>query len=56
MAADADRPADDPLEPELDAKEDQVLQREGLEEELMEEGDSEEGEHISDVQESRPHE
>ncbi len=40
---------DDPLEPELEEKGAQVLKREGLEEELMEE-ESEAGEEIGDVE------
>ncbi len=47
---------DDPLKPEREQKDAQVLDREGVEEELMQEGESEEGEDIADVQESRPHE
>ncbi|MDQ4132553.1 MAG: hypothetical protein M3179_04945 [Actinomycetota bacterium] len=47
---------DDPLESAREEKEAQVLRREGVEEELMEEGESDEGEEIADVQESRPHE
>jgi hypothetical protein len=48
--------ADDPLKPELDEKEAQVLQREGLEGELMDDDESEEGEQIDDAEDSRPHE
>ena len=47
---------DDPLQAERDEKEAQVLDREGMEEELMQEGESAEGEEIDDVEESRPHE
>lgn len=43
-------PAGDDLAPEHEEKEAQVLKREGLEEELMEEGESAAGEQIEDVE------
>ena len=49
MEPDAHQDADDELAPEKEEKEAQVLKREGLEEELMEEGASGDGERIDDM-------
>jgi hypothetical protein len=43
-------PADDELAEQQETKDDEVLEREGLEQELMQEGESDVGEQIEDVE------